>query len=138
MLAGKMYAVWDPVLVATALRTKSLSATPHIYDGSVALAQLSPATAALIRGPDGKAAIVDRVLERIMPPTLKGAGLERMYALALPLIGQRLGQLADGRTATIPNVWLWLRGLMMSAAGLALYGKEDPFAKDPGLEQAMW
>ena len=139
MLTGKMYAIWDPVLVAAGLKTRSLSATPHILQGSVALAQLGPKTLELFKGPDGKGAIVDRVLAHVMPPTLKGQGLQRMTDLALPYLGERLGRLADGEeVAEVPNVWMWLRELMMSASGLALYGKDDPFAKDPTLEQALW
>jgi len=124
--------------VAAGLRTKTLSATPHIYDGSVALAQLSRETAALIKGPDGKAAIVDRILGRVMPPTLMGEGLQRMNALALSVLGDRLSRLADDKETALPNLWLWLRELMMAASGLAVYGKDDPFAGDPKMEQAMW
>src|SRR4051794_34315626 len=96
MLTGKMYAVFDPVLVGAALRNKTLSATPHIFQGSVALGQLGPETAALIKGPDGKAPIIDRVLAHVMPPTLKGDHLQRMNDRALSYLGERLGGLADG------------------------------------------
>ena len=138
MFTGKMYAIWDPVVVTAGLRAKSLSAAPHILDGSRALAQLSDDTMKLIAGPDGNAAYVDHILTKVIPPALKGEGLQRMNAVALPHIAERLSKLADKGEIQVPNVWLWLRELMMSASCLAVYGKEDPLAGNPELEQAMW
>lgn len=51
MLTGKMYAVWDPHLIAAGLRNKALSTNPHQKSVAPALCQLSPHSAGLPKPP---------------------------------------------------------------------------------------
>ncbi|KAH6970552.1 cytochrome P450 [Ilyonectria sp. MPI-CAGE-AT-0026] len=135
MLTGKMYAVWDPALIAAGLRNKNLSTTPHTIAFAKALSQLRDETDAIIRGPENDAPVVEHMMRYVIPPALAGAGLQRMNEVALAQLAIDFDSIGS---ESIPNVWLWLRHLMTLPTTKALYGDEDPFAKDPSLEDVLW
>ncbi|KAL2129230.1 hypothetical protein VTI74DRAFT_8059 [Chaetomium olivicolor] len=147
MLTGKLYAVWDPHLVAAGLRSKSLSTKPHTNAVMPALTQISDDTANLLRSPRGDH-LFDRIMLHAIPASFKGASIERLNETALAGLAAQLTTLAapagDEKTtaaAEVPNTWLWLRGLLTSATGKALYGAEhNPFATatHPRVEPALW
>jgi hypothetical protein len=140
MLTGKMYAVWDPYLVAAGLRSKSLSTTPHIIDATPVLAQVKESTADLLRSPEGPL-LVDRMMGHVIPATFKGASLQRLNQTALAGLASQLSTLSPSSNSTavpIPNAWLWLRRLLTSATSKAIYGTGDPFAADDKVETALW
>ncbi|KAK4156579.1 cytochrome P450 [Chaetomidium leptoderma] len=141
MLTGKMYAVWDPYLIAAGLRSKSLSSTPHIIDATPLVAQVSKPTANLLRGPRGNH-IVDRIMHHAIPSAFKPASIQRLNATALAELASQLSTLCASSSTTtktpIPNAWLWLRHLLTDATGKAVYGAHDPFAKNPAVETALW
>lgn len=151
MLTGKMYAVWDPYLIAAGLRSKSLSTTPHVLDATPVVAQVSPHTVALLGGPEGPP-LVNHMMQQVIPTSLKGANMQRLNQTALTSIASQLTTLAPSSTAPIPipNAWLWLRHLLTSATGTAIYGAHNPFTtttattttppKNPemGMEDALW
>lgn len=139
MLTGKMYAVWDPQLVASGLRNKSLSVNPHILAATPKVAQVSAPTAALLRGPDAEH-IVDRVLLHAVPASLRGAGIQRLNRTALDLLAAELTALAPSSTrpVRVPNTWLFIRRLLSTATTTAVYGPaHNPFS-DPAVEAALW
>jgi len=129
-----MYAIWDPSLIAAGLRNKNLSMTPHAMATMKGLCQLRDETDAIIRGSNGEAAIIDGMLQA-MPPSLAGSHLRRVNEAALSLLGEQLNEIQD---LEIPNLWLWVRGLLTSVTGKAMFGKEDPFSKDANMERFLW
>jgi hypothetical protein len=139
MLSGKMYAVWDPYLIAAGLRSKSLSTTPHILEATPAACQLSPPAVDFLRSPGGPE-LVDRMMQQVIPSTLKGASIQRLNQTALTALAADLTALAPSSTTAvpIPNAWLWLRHLLTTATGQAIYGAHDPFAANPPAEDALW
>ncbi|KAH6843294.1 hypothetical protein B0I37DRAFT_408164 [Chaetomium sp. MPI-CAGE-AT-0009] len=144
MLTGKMYAVWDPYLIAAGLRSKSLSTTPHILDATPVVAQVTPHTTALLRGPDGPP-LVEDMMQHIIPATLKGANIQHLNQTALASLASQLTALAPSTTPTrIPNAWLWLRHLLTTATSSAIYGAHDPFSTTTTtgttnpIESALW
>ncbi len=89
MLTGKMYAVWDPYLVASGLRSKSLSTTAHTIAATPALAQISPATVALLRGPNG-APLVEHMMFHTIPTALKPPHINPLTTAALSNLASAL------------------------------------------------
>ncbi|KAK3372597.1 cytochrome P450 [Podospora didyma] len=141
MLNGKMYAIWDPSLVSAGLRNKNLSNTAQIKEVVKPLFQVSLAGQEILLGPKG-GEIVDRILLNVIPPAFKGTNLENFSGTALSLIASQLTSLATSETTSVPNVWLWIRGLVTLATSPALFGKHDPFSKAQlegvDLEQSMF
>ncbi|KAK0716387.1 cytochrome P450 [Lasiosphaeris hirsuta] len=137
MLTGKMYAIWDPHLIAAAFRSKSLSTTPHIKVATPAITRVGINTTNLLRGPHGDD-LVDRIFEQGIAPSFKGASLQRLNETALSGLATQLSGVAFDKNEDVPNVWLWLRRLMTSVTSTALYGTHDPFAASPDVEDALW
>jgi cytochrome P450 len=141
MLSGKMYAVWDPYLTAAGLRSKALSPTPQALAAVPVIAQTSPHATAVLLGPQGEH-FVDRLMQHVISPSLKGAPVHRLNTTALSSIADQLTSLAPSTTMStpIPNAWLWLRHLITSATTTALYGIHNPFSTSPGneVETALW
>ncbi|KAK4238140.1 cytochrome P450 [Achaetomium macrosporum] len=137
MLTGKVYAVWDPHLIAAGLRNKNLSSTPHIKAVTPAVTQVTKHTADLLTGPEGDH-LTDRMMLHAIPNSLKGASIQRLNETALAALASSLSAFAATGSESVPNAWLWLRRLITSATGKAVYGPEDPFAKDTEVEDALW
>ncbi|KAL2140136.1 hypothetical protein VTI28DRAFT_4218 [Corynascus sepedonium] len=145
MLTGKMYAVWDPYLIASGLRTKSLSTTPHLIDAMPRATRVSKATVDLINSPRGLQ-LLDQVMLHVIPSSLKGASLQTMTKTALADVASQLTSLAPPSSSSpapvvLPNAWLWIRHLLTAATTRALYGEgnnNNPFAADPRAEPGLW
>ncbi|KAF7546913.1 hypothetical protein G7Z17_g8090 [Cylindrodendrum hubeiense] len=135
MLTGKMYAVWDPALIAAGLRNKSLSMKPHTLAFAKVLSQLRDETDTIIRGPENDAPIIEHMVRHVIPSSLAGSGLQHLNEVALEQLALRFSSISS---ESIPNVWLWLRNLMTLPTTKALYGDEDPFFKDPSLQDILW
>lgn len=140
MATGKMYAVWDPHLIAAALRNKSLSTTPHTLDVTPIVTRIGGPTVELLRGPQGEP-LLDRFMQHVIPGSLKGGHLQRLNTAALAVLASQLSDLARRGTSgceRVPNAWLWLRTLITTATSQALYGKHDPFGGNAAAENALW
>ncbi|KAK0643146.1 hypothetical protein B0T16DRAFT_331368 [Cercophora newfieldiana] len=135
MLNGKMYAVWDPTLVAAGLRNKHLSTLPQAKAVTPALCGITAETDAIIQGPMGEKVIND--VFAALAPAFVGEHLQRLNSVALSYLGRYFNGLADETEQTVPNVWMWIRGLMTEPTAKAVFGNDDPFSREPGLEQAL-
>ncbi|KAL2116063.1 hypothetical protein VTJ04DRAFT_10318 [Mycothermus thermophilus] len=144
MLAGKMYVVWDPVLVAACLRNKALSTMPGFRETTPAITGVSPEATALWRAPEGER-MVDKVMREEIPKSLQGEEVKPLEKYVFERMGQELVQLLDKREAVeIPNLYLWLRDMLTDSTAVALYGEEhNPFkhtarSKEQDPAQALW
>ncbi|KAK4244311.1 cytochrome P450 [Corynascus novoguineensis] len=145
MLAGKIYAVWDPYLIASGLRTKSLSTTPHLIDATPRATQVSKPAVDLINSPRGLQ-LFDHMILHVIPSSLKGGSLQTMTTTALADVASQLTSLAPPSSSSapvvLPSAWLWIRHLLTAATTRALYGEgnndNNPFATDPRAEPALW
>ncbi|KAK4449078.1 cytochrome P450 [Podospora aff. communis PSN243] len=136
MLNGKMYAIWDPTLVAAGLRSKHLSTTPQIISITKPLARITDHTDAVLKGADGEKLVQDVLA--CMPPAFVGESLKRMNGVALSHLEGYFNGLANGGEETVPSVWMWIRQLMAEPTGKAVFGNWNPFVKEPGFNQAIW
>ncbi|KAK3373092.1 cytochrome P450 [Lasiosphaeria ovina] len=134
MLTGKMYAVWDPTMITTGLRNKNLSTTPLLVSSTPPLTGVGKETMDIIRGSNGDCAMVDDILLKT-GPAMAGAYLQQMNAAALSDIGDYLSQIDE---ASVPDLWMWIRRLMVLPTSRATFGHGDPFSKDPALEQLLF
>ena len=132
MLWGKMYTIWDPYLAQSALRAKTASFEPFESDFSQKTIGLSKAAAAKTTQPG-----VLPGLNEVIHVSLRPSSVHAMNVQALTFISRTLDHIGrEGIEA--PNLYLWLRDLITMATTRALYGKENPFEKDPKLSQLHW
>ncbi|KAK1752886.1 cytochrome P450 [Echria macrotheca] len=137
MLTGKVYAVYDPALIAAGLKSKALSTKPQTQAVAGPLVGLGKETAELLRTDRGSA-LMDSTTA-VISSALAGSNVAPMTAAALDRISSLLGSLAAGSPAAIPNTWMWVRSILVEATAHGLYGKvHNPFAKNPGIEQSLW
>jgi len=137
MLNGKMYVAWEPTIIQAALKSKNLSTNPLIKTVTGPLTSLSPIGHGILTGEHGDE-VVDKMIA-IMAPALRGESLQPTVKVALDIIGDKLSDIAvGGIQEDIPDLWAWIQKLTTDATSTALYGDENPFAKHPGLDQALW
>lgn len=133
MLNGKIYAVWDPALVAAGLRNKDLSSNPAMTEMSRAIFDTNADTQVLINDPD------ERLMKSFMStlaPALAGENVRPLNAKALQLLGDHFAGM--DRVTTQQNMWAWIRDLTLGVTAKALYGEADPFSKDETLSGSLW
>ncbi len=136
MLWGKIYAIWDPQLAQNTLRTSTASFDPLVVEFAQKSFGLSEETFAKIRNnPD----LVPSFTEAIHA-SMKASYVHEMNVNALNYISQVLDSSQPGGDdgIDIPNLYLWLREIISSATLKTLFGKENPFEKDPSLIESLW
>ncbi|KAL1836514.1 hypothetical protein VTJ49DRAFT_5054 [Mycothermus thermophilus] len=131
MMTGKMYAVWDPTLVAACLRNKALSTVPGILATAPAMTGISNAAREALRGPQGPE-LTERLVVHEMPKMLQGEDLHKLQEDWLGRLAEEVTAIAgpDSTSVTsIPNTYLWMRSVFTKVTTDALYGEEhNPFA----------
>ncbi|KID89382.1 cytochrome P450 [Metarhizium guizhouense ARSEF 977] len=134
MLGGKTYAIWDPALVQSALRQKTLSFEPFAVDFLQTMLGMKEESYRAFRE------IPELVVEFFdaLHVTVRGEPLHRMNATALNYISSRLDGMKGSSKVPIDNFYLWLRELMTSATTTALMGCQNPLLKDPELVNDLW
>jgi hypothetical protein len=131
MLWGRIYAIWDPLLAQAALRSRAFSFDPFIVDFVKKAFSLRRETFAKIN---------DEMLADFndgIHAGMKTSFVLKMNANALNFVSKNFDGIREDRLE-IPNLYLWLRDLVSLATTRALFGKENPFEKDPGLLDDMW
>lgn len=128
-----MYAVWDPALVAAGFRNKDLSLNPFMVSMIKPLMLANDETYAMVSDPSQE---LTNTFMASIAPTLLGNHLRSLSTAALGLLEKHFNSM--GRVTDEPNLWLWVRGMMMSITSKSLYGEGDPFEEDPTLEQSLW
>lgn len=134
MLGGKTYAIWDPALVQSALRQKTLSFEPFAVDFLQTMLGMKEESYKAFRE------IPQLVIDFFdaLHVTVRGEPLHRMNANALNYISSRLDAMKGTRKIPVDNFYLWLRELMTSATTTALMGRKNPLLKDPTLVDDLW
>jgi hypothetical protein len=135
MLTGKMYAIWEPTLIAAALRNKNLSFKPQVMAYTKNLTNISEESNRILRGPKNDFPSYEPMMGHVIPQSLAGASLRRINDLALELLARELSGLEEKE---MDDLWMWIRTIMTTLTAKALYGKEDPFTKNPEMEDLLW
>ncbi|KAK3987695.1 cytochrome P450 [Cladorrhinum sp. PSN332] len=138
MLTGKMYAIWDPTLIASGFKNKHLSTNPIIHKYINNLMAPTPEGLKLLTSPEGDE-MADKMLKHIIPQSMRGIHLENMTNVALGQLSVKFNQLSC-TPEQIPNFYLWARHVLCYATSTTLYGdaSQDPFRLNPEMEQAVF
>ncbi|KAM4064978.1 cytochrome p450 [Hirsutella rhossiliensis] len=134
MLGGKTYAIWDPALVQSALRQKTLSFEPFAVDFLQTMLGMKEESYNRFRE---KPEIVVEFFDALHV-TVRGEPLHRMNANALNFISSRLDAMKGDGEVRVDNFFLWLREIMTLATTTALLGKKNPLLHDRELIDHLW
>lgn len=134
MLGGKTYAIWDPALVQSALRQRTLSFEPFAVDFLQTMLGMKEESYNRFRE---KPEIVVEFFDALHV-TVRGEPLHRMNANALDFISARLDALKGDGEVRVDNFFLWVRELMTLATTTALLGRKNPLLREGGLIEDLW
>lgn len=137
ILGGKTYAIWDPALIQSALRQKTLSFEPFAVDFVQTMLGMSDKSYVAFRDTPERPSLVPEFFEALHL-TVRGEPLHRMNANALNYISDRLDSLSGEKTTDVNNFYIWLRELMTLATTTALLGKDNPLLHDGDLVDHLW
>lgn len=134
MLNGKIYAIWDPVLIQAAHRNTNLSFIPIACEFTKKMLGFNDSMDNVVKNTD----LVSRFIT-VVHPSLSGDNLLRMNRNALSNIsGQLSRRFSDNEWVEIPNFYMWLRDVMTMATCEALYGPGNVFKDRPDLVDDVW
>lgn len=132
MLWGKLYAVYDPYLVQSAIRSRALSFEAFEEQFAQQLFNADKSTNIKITAPGVLVRFTDAIHGNMQP---KIAYI--MNDTALKYISRILEDI-DVKGVDVPNMYLWERDLLTLATMKALFGDHSPFEKDHSLVQTLW
>ncbi|POR39694.1 Uncharacterized protein TPAR_00118 [Tolypocladium paradoxum] len=134
ILGGKTYAIWDPALVQSALRQKTLSFEPFAVDFLQTMLGMKEDSYKAFRE---KPELVLEFFDALHV-SVRGEPLHRMNANALNYISSRLDAMKGSAKIPVDNFYLWLRELMTMATTTALMGQKNPLLHDRKLVDDLW
>lgn len=135
ILNGKLYGVWDPVLIQSVYRNRNLSFAPFAVEFAQRELGFNNETLKLLQN---DTSLIPEFFEGIHV-AMTAKYLHRMNANALSYISDSLNGLCKGgEPYECTNFFIWVRDLMTMATAEALYGPGNPFRKDASLMRDTW
>lgn len=125
MLNGKIYVINSPTLISAAMRSKDLIFDPFILQFALAVLGASKQHVDTFAKPG-----VLEHISQVIHLSLTGDPVFRMNARALNDVAQLLNSIGPGSDFAVPEVFLWLRGLMSRATMVALFGARNPMTAE--------
>lgn len=150
MLNGKLYAIYDPHLIQSALRNKIASFEPFVTEFAQKTFGLSKATFKKIMS---TSKVVEDFTDAIHV-SFQTESLHKMNVHFLERISAKMDPISQGTASVdgriggdervveggleVTNLFLWVRDVMSLATTKALYGDSDPFNEDVSLVEDIW
>ncbi|KAH6673616.1 cytochrome P450 [Halenospora varia] len=136
MINSKVYAINDPTLIHSALRSKNLSFEPFMTDFAQRMLALPDAIMVPIRDPgDEKSGLLTGLIKEIHTSMI-GVHLHKMNADVLNDVKTSIN--AIGESIEVKSLYLWLRSTMTIATCNTLLGLHNPMRGDPSLVDTLW
>ncbi|GKT50810.1 25-hydroxycholesterol 7-alpha-hydroxylase [Colletotrichum spaethianum] len=134
ILNGKVYGIWDPVLIQSVYRNRDLSFEPFAVEFAQRELGFNNATLKIIQ----ESTLVPEFFDGIHK-SMTADNLHRMNANALAYVSNALDNVCKGSAAfEATNFFVWVRDLMTMATAEALYGPNNPLRKDASLMEDTW
>ncbi|KAL2877214.1 hypothetical protein SGCOL_007610 [Colletotrichum sp. CLE4] len=134
ILNGKVYGIWDPILIQAVYRNRNLSFEPFAVEFAQRELGFNNETLKIIEGGN----LLPEFFEGIHVG-MAADNLHRMNATALSYVSDALDDLCNGSEVyETANFWLWMRDLMTMATTEALFGPGNPLRKDASLMKDTW
>jgi len=127
-----MYMVWDPSLIQGILKSRDISMFPFAVEFWAKFAGVSKEHLDRL-----DQARLPRLFQE-MHAAIRGPPLLAMNVNALEHVAKELNSVESGRVVEMENMYTWMRDFLSLATATALYGKHNPFAKNPALLEDLW
>ena len=144
MLNQRTYIVNSPELVASVQReTKTLSFQPFVTALLPKLFLVDEKDMAIVKrnmdGKDGESGLIPDTHRETWPTLAPGPQLDLMIQDILSTLLPFLDELAGAGEGTITtDLYTWIRRAFTLAGTDTVYGPDNPFRREPGLEDAFW
>ncbi|KAL6916366.1 hypothetical protein FSHL1_007814 [Fusarium sambucinum] len=133
ILGGKLYVIFDPAIIQSAYRKKTLSFEPFAAEFAQRELLLSDRVQDKLKNTN----LVPEFFAAIHP-AMTGDHIHRMNANALNYISNDINKISGYGKLEHANLWLWLRDLVTMATAEALYGSKNPLRHDNSLLDDVW
>ena len=142
-MSSKSYVVTSPELITSVNRnSKTLNFNPFIAELGSRLTNLDAPTMSIINdnlvGQHGNHGYVLGLHDAANGSMAPGEGLDHMNRVMLEEATRHLQFLDDGTAGGIVDFFSWTRHLFTLCGTRAVYGPDNPFNKQPELEDAFW
>ena len=142
MLNGKVYVVTSSELVSAVNRNaKTLAFNPFIAQLGKRITGHDQATSLIVQhnlnGENGSGYVID-VHDSTVTALAPGNSLEEMTSAMIQEVSVCLTALDQGSGGDEIDFFAWTRRTVTMCSTKAIYGPENPFNKNPKLEQAFW
>ncbi|KAH6684949.1 cytochrome P450 [Plectosphaerella plurivora] len=131
MLNGKIYVINSPGLVSAAMKSPDVSFEPFFLELSAGAVGLRESELDMLRR-DGN---LDKFMN-LVHNDFKGTSLAKLNVAALTKLAETLDAVPIGEDLVIPDVWLWLRDVLIEAVTSSLFGEHNPFNEE--LHADVW
>ncbi len=135
---SKMYIIASPELQQVAFRENDLDFDPFIVEFGIRLVQGSPEMAKIFRHiPEDPKEMpfmkgFHKAMHEYMTP---GPNIQSMNANMLKTIAREMNDIQDDFKS---NFYVWLRNSFTLATANAIFGSNNPWAKNPSLIDSFW
>jgi cytochrome P450 len=136
-LGGKVYAIWDPTLIASSIRQKTLSFEPMAVEFVQKMLGMDDKYYNIFRDTPERGSVCPEFFDALHW-SVQGDHLHRMNAKALNYLSGRFEELAGPAPIKIDNFYYYLRELITLATTTALLGDANPFLTNDKLSHHMW
>ncbi|KAI9163452.1 Cytochrome P459 monooxygenase [Paramyrothecium foliicola] len=136
-LGGKVYTIWDPALVSTSLRQKTLTFEPFAVEFVQKMLGMDDRYYNIFRDTPERPSVVPEFFDALHW-SVRGDHLHRMNAKALNYLSTRLEEVAGEKPIEMKNFYYYLREMITLATTTALLGDANPFLKNSSLSHHMW
>lgn len=133
ILGGKLYVIFDPAIIQSAYRKKTLSFEPFAAEFAQREVLISDETQRKMK----ETRLVPDFFA-VLHPAMTGDHIHRMNATALNCIAKDINSIGEGNNMEHANLWLWLRDVVTMATAEALYGPDNPMRQEPSLLNDLW
>ena len=131
VLKGKIYAIWDPILIQSAYCNKNLSFTPYALDNVRAVTGYDDFSHHIVSSTD-----VLPVYFRSMYDGTTARHVHQLNVTSLEHVSQYINSIGP-KGLDVPNIYMWLRNLMTVATCEGLFGPRNPIRDDQSVED-VW
>ena len=144
MLNQRIYVVNSPELVLEVQRqTKSLSFQPFVAAMLPKLFLVDEDAMTIVKrnmdGEEGQWGLIPDTHRETWPVLAPGPQLDILVESMLTNLLPFLNQIADAEETDVPiDLYAWVRHAFTLAGTDTLYGPDNPFRLEPGLEDAFW
>ncbi|KAL1876361.1 hypothetical protein VTK73DRAFT_9540 [Phialemonium thermophilum] len=137
MFNTKLYVIFSPPLVQSALRARSMDSQEFTTPYIPALFGISKRSHRRLLGEDGFHESVAPPFHHIFRSTLSGEPLIELTRAVMDSVADALNEIGK-EGVEVPNLYLWVREKVTCATAAGLYGKKHNPYKDAAVIDAQW